>query len=279
LHEFDAAIALTQVGDGRYEGKLDRAWWIYLGPNGGFLASIWLNAMTMEVGDPAFHPRSLTVQYCARATEGPIEMQATIDRRGRNFTFAHARMFQDGKLLGTGLGAFNRAPQAANESSPDDDPGAQGSFDHDPMPEAIAPEDIPEVFLPDEAVPDFARRFDYRGALGPMPFSGADKAMSGGWIRLRQPREIDALLIPTLADAWFPAVFTRVQTPVAVPTIDLTVHFRATPPFPASDPGEWCFCRFKTLHVTEGIMEEDGEIWSRDGTLLAQSRQLALLRT
>jgi len=34
---------------------------------------------------------------------------------------------------------------------------------------------------------------------------------------------------------------------------------------------------FRTRVVHEGFLEEDGEIWSRDGRLLAQSRQLAIL--
>ena len=33
----------------------------------------------------------------------------------------------------------------------------------------------------------------------------------------------------------------------------------------------------RTNVVPEGFLEEDGEIWSRDGVLLAQSRQLAAI--
>jgi acyl-CoA thioesterase len=58
----------------------------------------------------------------------------------------------------------------------------------------------------------------------------------------------------------------------AAPTIDLTVHFRA--PVPVEGP---LLARFRSRFVRDGYFEEDGELWTRDGTLVAQSRQLALL--
>ena len=60
---------------------------------------------------------------------------------------------------------------------------------------------------------------------------------------------------------------------MAVPTIDLTVHFRDEPP----QRHEWCLVRFRTRVVARGFLEEDGEVWSRDGRLLAMSRQLGVL--
>jgi hypothetical protein len=35
--------------------------------------------------------------------------------------------------------------------------------------------------------------------------------------------------------------------------------------------------RFQTLEASEGYLEESGEVWSADGRLLAESRQLAVL--
>jgi hypothetical protein len=61
--------------------------------------------------------------------------------------------------------------------------------------------------------------------------------------------------------------------PAAVPTIALTVHLRAVEPA-VTGP---VFACFRTRTIAEGHLEETGELWSPDGCLLAESRQLALL--
>jgi len=77
------------------------------------------------------------------------------------------------------------------------------------------------------------------------------------------------------SDAWFSPPYVRLERFVASPTLDLTVHFRA--PLPRGDPQELCLGRFTSTVVRDGFFEEDGVIWAPDGTVLAQSRQLALL--
>jgi acyl-CoA thioesterase len=67
-------------------------------------------------------------------------------------------------------------------------------------------------------------------------------------------------------------VFQVATAPVIAPTIELTVHFRGT--LPAS--GDWVLGEFESRVARDGFFEEDGLLWSRDGELLAQSRQLAL---
>jgi len=42
-------------------------------------------------------------------------------------------------------------------------------------------------------------------------------------------------------------------------------------------PDEPVLVSFHTREVSQGVLEEYGEIWSRDGRLLAHSRQLAIL--
>jgi hypothetical protein len=66
-------------------------------------------------------------------------------------------------------------------------------------------------------------------------------------------------------------VFNIDAPPGWVPTLELTVHVRAVP---VDGPLR---VRVRTQFVHGGLFEEDGEYWDAAGTLVAQSRQLALL--
>jgi hypothetical protein len=111
--------------------------------------------------------------------------------------------------------------------------------------------------------------------FGPPPLMGGDQALAGGWLELRQSRPVDALALCLFADAWWPAAWGRLHELAITPTVELTVHFRQglgeLPPGPV-------LARFASRVAREGYWDEDGELWSGDRHLLAQSRQLAVLR-
>ena len=58
----------------------------------------------------------------------------------------------------------------------------------------------------------------------------------------------------------------------AAPTIDYTVHFRSPLPPPGATPEDPYLIAFNSGLARHGFFEEDGELWSADGVLLAQSR-------
>ena len=89
------------------------------------------------------------------------------------------------------------------------------------------------------------------------------------WMRFKDGRDADPLALAALVDAAAPAVLDIGAAGSA--TIELTVHVRARPA-----PG-WLACRATTRHVIGGYHEEDFEIWDSAGSLVAQSRQFALL--
>jgi acyl-CoA thioesterase len=263
---FDRDTALTAAGPGVFRGRADRGWWIERGPNGGYVAAIVLRGLTMAVDDPGRSPRSLTIHYLAPPQEGPVEMATTIERSGRSLTYVSGRLLQEGKLVALAMGAF-AVPQAAPLE-----------FHHAAMPDVPGPEGLGPPPPGPKTVP-MRERYETRYAIGCLPYSGAEEAVSGGWLRLAEPRPMDHLLLAALCDAWMPPIFTTVtgEKPVGVPTIDLTIHFRASLPVEGLADDDFVFGLYRSRVASGGFIEEDGEIWSPGGRLLAQSRQLALL--
>ena len=257
---FEQATAVTPLGDGRWAATADAGWFATRGPNGGYLAAIVLRAMAAAVGDPARHPRSLTLHYTQPPVAGEIAITVTVERSGRRLSTVSARVEQDGRLCIVALGAFSEDFESVAEY-------ADG-------PPVVAPPDEVETIPLDRALVPVARRFAQRPALGAAPFSEAAEALTGGWISFRDgDPPLDAFALAMLSDAWVPSPFMRTAAPFAAPTIDLTIHFRA--PGAAAD---WpALVVFESHFAHGGFFEEDGELWSADGRLLAQSRQLALM--
>ena len=115
-------------------------------------------------------------------------------------------------------------------------------------------------------------------AIGSPPFQSAEQPLTGGWVRSREPRALDAPLAAAILDAWIPTAFIVLDRPHPAPTLDLTVHFRTPLPPPGGRADDWYLSVFRSGLARDGFFDEDGELWSADGRLLAQSRQLALLR-
>jgi acyl-CoA thioesterase len=269
---FATDTAATPLGSGRYAARVDPGWWIERGPNGGYVAALILRAVTAEVADPDRRLRSFTVHYLAPPAEGDVEIVVTVERKGRSMTSASARLVQQDRLLAIAVGAFSTSRPSIE-------------FCTLVMPDVDPPESFEPMPTGEGTGPVMRQRYEQRWALGPLPFSGGDEALSGGWIRLARTElgddraaadqvRIDQHLLVALADAWMPPVFGRITQPAAVPTIDLTVHLRNPQPV---DVDDWVLVVFRSTVASDGFIEEDGELWSRDGTLLAQSRQLAVV--
>jgi acyl-CoA thioesterase len=263
---FDRAIAVQRVADGRLAVDLDARWTAPAGLNGGYLAAVVLNAVTQAIGRPERLPRSITVQYLASPQPRSAVVEVTEERSGRTLTSASARLVQDGRTCLLALVVLSGDyPTEVEFATPPP-----------PMPAA---DDVPVLDWGTDLFP-IAQQFEYRPALGPVPLrdAPADVAVTGGWLRLRDGRPPDAPLLALYLDAWWPASFVRVSRPAAVPTIDLTVHFRAPAVAAALDPRAPLMVRFASRTAKDGFVEEDGEVWAPDGTLLATSRQLAVAR-
>jgi acyl-CoA thioesterase len=263
VHPFDLDTAVQDLGDGRFGAEMSERWWVERGPNGGYVAAVVLRAIQAAAALERA-PRSLAIQFPRAPVAGPVEISVRTEREGRAVTFLSARMEQDGKLQATALAVLA------------DDLDASG-FAELQMPSVEPPA---ELYSPDpeqvSGMPTMFQNYSVRPALGDEAFSGG-APYSGVWMRTREPRLLDAPLAAAILDAWFPAPFIRLDGPVPAPTIDYTVHFRAPLPEPDASAGDPYLAIFRSGLARGGFVEEDGELWSQDGKLLAQSRQLALL--
>jgi acyl-CoA thioesterase len=263
LHPFDVDTDVEERGEGRFDVTISERWWVGQGPNGGYVAAIILRAI-QRMAEPERAPRSLTVHFPRAPVAGPAEIAVTVERQGGRVTFLSARLEQRGELQATALAVLGEDWEA-------------NGFAELKMPDAGEPG---ELYEPDPAkvpgMPTMFQNYSMRSALGEPAFSGG-APYSGAWFRAREPRLLDAPLAAAILDAWFPAPFVHIERAVPAPTIDYTVHFRSPLPPPGASAEDPYLAIFKSGLARHGFFEEDGELWSTDGTLLAQSRQLALL--
>jgi len=267
LTRFERDTAVTREADGRFEVRVDGGWWIVMGPNGGYVAALVLRALQAAVGDETRSPRSLTVHYVTPAVEGPARVHVRIERSGRSLSSLSARLEQDGRLVALALAAFGRSREA---------PEFQDLY----MPEVAKPESLSPRETTQRRTVAMHSHFDARPAFRTTATGAGSLTISGGWLRLAEPFVPDVPALAMFCDAWPPTIAQRQALGPdglrGVPTIDLTVHFRA--PVPAhARPEDFYLCVFRSHTARDGFLEEDGEIWTRDGVLLAQSRQLAML--
>ena len=267
-HRFDRDSSVRRLSDGAFEAELDRAWWILVGPNGGYLAAILLRAMLETVGHAERAPRSLTVHYVSPAREGRVRIAVKVERSGRSLSTLSARLEQDGALIAIALGAFAK-------------PRPSPEFADLHMPEVPPPESLSPLVLPPERSVPMRAQLESRRTFGGPTLASSAHALAGGWMRFETPRLADAPFVALLCDAWPPAVAQHRALAEGgprrgMPTVDLTIHFRAPVPADAA-PEDFYLGVFRSRTLRSGFAEEDGEIWTRRGLLLAQSRQLAMV--
>jgi acyl-CoA thioesterase len=284
---FDRDTAVHRI-DGndareRFAADISREWCINGKPHGGYLAAILLRALIEAVADQQRAPRSLTIHFLRPPRPGGVHIDAAIERAGGSLSTVSGRLEQDGEPIALALAAFSLSRASLEIAEL-------------PMPEVDPPDPSRETTdwlrerIERGEVPSFMRKLTVQPRAGAPPFSGSQAPMdASAWLGLAEAgRPVDELALALFSDALFPAPFPRLSAPptgagpahatVGAPTIDLTVHFREAAANAAGrDAGELCLARFRSGVIHEGFFEEDGVIWAADGTVLAQSRQLALL--
>lgn len=279
LFDRDLKLSEEHLGDPGGEGALRRfcgsfsdRWFIDRALHGGHSIAAMVKAIEAAVDSPHRPLRSLTNHYVLPAQAAPFHIDVTIERSGRTLTNVSARLIQEGRTIALALAALG---------------GAWDSYDwdHTSMPRVARPEDCPSLWGDTGERTNLHRNWQYRVAIGPMIRSGLlfdetrTETISGGWVRLVEPRPVDAALAAALTDTWVPVPFTHVdeEHPVLFPTVDLTVQFLDPLPLPGDTGEDPCLVWHRIDTSRAGFVVQDTEVWTRNGRLIARGRQHAIL--
>jgi acyl-CoA thioesterase len=258
--EFDRDHAVSDTGHGRFETAVSDRWTALGGvPNGGHLLGLCLNALNHGLPHP--DPVAVSAHFLRPAAPGPAEVEVERVRAGRRFSTGEARLRQGGKELVRVLASYGDLGAADGRTEtlavPPDLPPPGDCLD------PLGGRGIPGVTISERV---HTRMATVPGWIRGTP--GQDPTMRL-WARFADGREPDTWALAAFVDYLPPVVFDLGATGSS--TIELSVHVRRRPA-----PG-WLACVVSTRFVSDGLHEEDVEIWDSAGRLVAQSRQLALL--
>ncbi|MEX0941011.1 MAG: thioesterase family protein [Pseudomonadales bacterium] len=268
MTQFDQDIGLNRTGTGSFDAVISDTWNVHIGPNGGYIAALILNGIKRELGDKGSQTRSITYHFLSASKPGPAKLGVTVEKFGRTLSTATAKLMQGDRTIALAIATFGEArpffefrdfnapiikPPEAITSAERMGPGMQG---HVP----------------------FRDHYDQRLAIGPTPPSTTDKGQVGGWTRFEEHRTFDDLAIVAISDSWFPSMMAKnLPERLHAPTVDHSVHFMTSLPYKGMSISDFVLVEFKTEVASEGYLIEDGCMWAPDGTLLARSRQLAIM--
>jgi acyl-CoA thioesterase len=242
-------------------------------PNGGYLLAICTRALGL--GLPFPDPIVVSGFFLRPGAPGPATVRTSVVREGRTTAFGEAVLSQGGKDVIRAAAAFARlggsfGAGGSGGSGLSGGPIGPVLVDGAP-PDLPPPADCVGVPVGSFGPATIAERVEFRSREVPGWFLGrpTGRPSSEFWMRFADGREADLLALLVLVDSTAPSVL---ELGAGSATIQLTVHLRAHPA-----PG-WLATRASTRFVSGGYHEEDFEVWDSAGTLVAQSRQLAIVQ-
>ncbi|MFE4666590.1 thioesterase family protein [Streptomyces sp. NPDC056716] len=268
--EFDRDTAVTRRSEGVYDLDLSAGWTISNAVNGGYL----LAALGRALADALPHPDPFTVSahYLTASQPGPAVIRTELIRSGRTLSTGQASLFQyddQGREIER-IRAL--ASYGDLDGLPDDVRTSAKPPVIPPVEQCFGPQDAPSPLPGKAAITDRLMIKLDPSTLGWVLGQPSGKGEMRAWFGLADGRAPDPLSLLLAVDALPPTAF-ELGIKGWVPTVELTVHVRCRPA-----PGP-LRVSLTTRNLAGGFLEEDAEVWDSADRLVAQSRQLARVRT
>jgi hypothetical protein len=237
-----------------------------VGPFGGTIAATLLNAVMQHpelLGDPL----SLTVHYAAPIADGQFEVHARAMRTNRTTQHWMVELVQAGQAaaFATAVTAIRRDTWGATDAS----------FPLAPPPSSVA-------VAPAHPRAAWTGRYEMRFIAGGITPDQSDASGHPSetrlWIRDHPPRPLDFPALASICDAFFPRIFVRRATWTPASTVALTTYFHADAAQLAAQGDEALLGVARGQNYGKGFFDQDAEIWSTGGVMLAASHQVVYFK-
>jgi acyl-CoA thioesterase len=259
MHLFDHDISLVQLDRFLFKGVVSQAWCINNTPHGGYLMALVANAM-LQVSGKKSTP-IITANFAARCVPGEVEISVEKFSHSSQFERFQARVVQNGGEKIRALGTFthlNGAAERRYETTAPEVAAVEECFEMPAMPGYTLFEQVSVHLDP--------------ACSGWLSGRWTEKSEHKGWFGFKNPRPYDISAILLAADAFPPPVFASQGMVAWVPTLELSVNIRSLP------AGDRLKCVFRSRFISNGLLDEDGELWDETGELVAISRQISQFR-
>lgn len=265
-HPFDEAMHLEPLGDGRYRGSTSAQYANMVGPFGGAIAALMLQAPSLAP-DRIGEPTALTVNFCGPIADGTFDVSATAVRTNRSNQHWTMTLVQDDQVAVSASAVFaTRRPTWSHTEARYPDAAPSDSVER-----------ATNAFRP-----PWTERYDMRFVKGVLPSLGEEtqrqETTSWVWLADDPPRPLDYASLAAICDAFFPRIFLARPTWTPIGTVSLTIYFHADLPMLAAQAARPVLGIAWASHFGNGMFDEHVEVWSDDRSLLASAHQIVYFK-
>jgi hypothetical protein len=116
--------------------------------------------------------------------------------------------------------------------------------------------------------------YEMRYARGRFGIENPD-SVTHAWLSDSPARPLDHASLTAICDAFFPRIFLRRPMLAPIATVSLNIYFHADSADLAKEGSEPVLCVAKAQVFNKGYYDQEGQVWGRDGVLLATTQQIA----
>ena len=264
-HLFDEATRVT-AGDSRWQGHTSDDYWAFVGPFGGTTAATILRAL-IDHPQRAGDPLSLTVNYCAPIAKGAFDLDVRLVKANRSSQHWYVELSQEGgEVASLATAAFaERRPSWSHQVAKF--PGATPFEETLPFPKIAS---------------SWTNQYEFRFVEGEMRTGGGKDELAGTyskvWISDRTPRKLDMLSLMAMSDAFFGRIFHARRELVPFGTVSLTTYFHTDSEELATEDITRVLATADSKIMHKSYADQNAELWSPNGRLLATTTQIAYFK-